>query len=281
MSEATLVKPPAGRAGGAGARVAAVLLALLSGVLAAMAGARAAEPFAPDPDLAAVAAAAYPGAPYAVEADPFRHDEPAWLRFMMARDDPVPTWWLAPREQPATADIGRYRAAARDRFAAAGWRVEDGDPDGMAFRAVRGDVRADFHADIMDPDGPHTFVDVRKLQAWWVTAAAVLCGLAGAAAAWLLVGWVARRTAGRSPRARALVREATVVGLVLAAPLFAQTALAVLTGATMNHHGLPFGDLVIAWARWLAVPALVLGVAVVAVAATSTPLRAPSSDRGT
>ncbi len=281
MSEATLVKPPAGRAGGAGARVAAVLLALLSGVLAAMAGARAAEPFAPDPDLAAVAAAAYPGAPYAVEADPFRHDEPAWLRFMMARDDPVPTWWLAPREQPATADIGRYRAAARDRFAAAGWRVEDGDPDGMAFRAVRGDVRADFHADIMDPDGPHTFVDVRKMQAWWVTAAAVLCGLAGAAAAWLLVGWVARRTAGRSPRARALVREATVVGLVLAAPLFAQTALAVLTGATMNHHGLPFGDLVIAWARWLAVPALVLGVAVVAVAATSTPLRAPSSDRGT
>ncbi len=279
MTAAITASPPAARAAGAGARVAAVLLALLFGVLAAMAGARAAGPLAPDPDLAAVAAAAYPAAPYAVEADPFRHEEPAWLRFMMARDDPVPSWWVAPREQPATADIGRYRAEARDRFAAAGWRVEDGRPDSMAFRAVRGDVRADFHADVMEPDGPHTFVDVRKLPAWWVTAIAALCGLAGALAAWLLVGWVARRTAGRSPRARGFVREATVVGLVLAAPLFAQTALAVLNGATQDHHGLPFGDLVIGWARWLAVPALVLGLAVVAVAAA--PVRAPSSDRGT
>ncbi|MFI7602643.1 hypothetical protein [Actinoplanes sp. NPDC049681] len=244
---------------GTGVRVAAVLLALVAGVLAARIGARAADALAPAPDLQAVAAVAYPGTPVSIEKDLFpADDEPAVLSFLMARDDVEPTRIISP-QVPATGAVGPYREQARARIAAAGWSIGEGIPDGgMAFDAAKGGVRFAFHADAAE-GGVATFADVRRLQPWWVTAIALLCGLAGA---WLGVAatrWTARRTGPRGDGTRAFVRELTVIALVLMIPLWVRTVLQLAADATgTTPVTLPAGDLLLGLARWPAALAVLL-----------------------
>lgn len=254
-----------------GARIAGVLAALLLGALAALAGARAANALAPDPDVQAIAAMVYPGTPTVSEHDPWAfaaEDEPGWLRFLKGRDNAVEQWSAGPRDQAILFDNEAYRDAARQRVEAAGWTTHDGIPDSLAFWATRGDVRFDFYADVMHapeiPTGIHTNIYVMKLQPWWATVIALLGGLAGAAAGWLLAGWVGRRGAVHSNARRAFIREGTLIAFVLAGPLWLQSGWLV-TGAAARTD-LPEIPLVLELARWPAVPALLLFLVVIAVA---------------
>ncbi|GAB2622284.1 hypothetical protein Aab01nite_76440 [Paractinoplanes abujensis] len=224
-------------------------LALLGAVLFGLPGAllahTGAETRQADPDPRAAAAVVYPGQALAVEEDPFRVDQAAWLRFMMARETRAPMVGPAP---PATADV----AAARARADAAGWHTADGPPDMYDFEATKGDVRLLVYRD---------FTNVVKQDAWWVTALTVLGGLAGAAlGAWLtLAAW--RSSRRRTPRSRTVIRETAVVGAALLLPLLAQTGLKLFS---VTEPDLPYSaQLLIELARWPAVLGLLLLAAAV------------------
>jgi hypothetical protein len=267
--------------GRAGARIAGVLAALLLGALTALAGARVANAVATDPEVDAIAAMVYPGTPVVSEHDPWAfaaEDEPGWLRFLKGRDNAVEQWSAAPRDQAILSDNEAYRAAARQRVEAAGWTTHDGVQDSLAFWATKGDVRFDFYADVMQapeiPTGIHTNVYVMKLQPWWATVIALLGGLAGAWAGWLLAGWVSRRGAAHSSARRAFIREGTLIAFVLSSPLWLQTVLLVAGAATRTD--LPAIPLVGELARWPAVPALLLFLVVIAVAVRPAAPHPPS-----
>ncbi|MEV4637740.1 hypothetical protein AB0J80_10340 [Actinoplanes sp. NPDC049548] len=264
----TVTAGPAPARAATAVRVAAVLLALVAGGLAARVGERAAGTLAPAPDLGAVAAVAYPGTPVSTEPDFFpADDEPAWLRLLNARDDREPTSMISP-QGPTTGAVEPYRAQARTAIAAAGWTIGAGIPDGgMAFSATKGGVRFALHADPADGGGISTFVVVERLQPWWVTMVALLCGLAGAWLGWTVTGWAARRAAERGDRTRASVRELTLVALVLLVPLWVRTVLQ-LAGDAFGTRPveLPVGDLLLALARWPAAVAVLMLTAALVVA---------------
>ncbi|MET0491750.1 MAG: hypothetical protein ABW000_01335 [Actinoplanes sp.] len=263
-----------------GARIAGVLAALLLGALTALAGARIANAVAPDPDVDAIAAMVYPGTPVVAEHDPWAfaaEDEPGWLRFLKGRDNDVEQWSAGPRDQAILFDNEAYRAAARQRVTDAGWTTHDGIQDSLAFWAVKGDVRFDFYADVMHapeiPTGIHTNVYVMKVQPWWATLVSLLGGLTGAWAGWLLAGWVSRRAAPHSSARRTVIREGTVIAFVLASPLWLQTVLLVVGGATRTE--VPEIPVVGGLARWPAGPALLLFLVVIAVAVRPAAPRPP------
>ncbi|MBL7258589.1 hypothetical protein [Paractinoplanes lichenicola] len=223
----------------------ALLGAVLFGLPIALLAHSGAEALQPDPDPRTAAAVVYPGQALAVEEDPFRADQAAWLRFMMARETGAPMVTSAP---PAPVDT----AAARARADAAGWQTADGPPDMYDFEATKGDVRLLVYSD---------FTNVLKQDAWWVTALTILAGLAGAAlGAWLTLA--ARRLSQRkTPRTRTVIRETAVVGAALLFPVLVQTVLKLFGVA---EPALPYSaQLLIELARWPAVLGLLLLAAAV------------------
>ncbi|MBM2614703.1 hypothetical protein JIG36_03935 [Actinoplanes sp. LDG1-06] len=220
--------------------VLALLGAVLFGLPAALLGRGVAEAGQPDPDPAATVAVLYPGQAIAVEKDPFRADQAAWLRFMMDRRDGAP---MAAPSPNAPLDT----TTARARVEAEGWQTSDGPPDTYAFSATRGEVRLDVYSD---------FTTVHKQAAWWVIALTIVAGLAGAVlGAWLTLS--ARRLARhKTPRSRTVIRETAVVGVALLVPLLVQTALNLFGVVDLT---LPYSaQLLVELARWPAVLGILL-----------------------
>jgi hypothetical protein len=236
------------RTAGTGARVAAVLAALVLGLLAAKLASRA---LPVEPDTAAVAAVAYPNTAVHTERDPFRiDDEPGWVSFLSARDDAPAQWMVAPRVQPVAAAETQWRASARQRFTDAGWTIGDGIPDSVAFFATKDNTRAAVYGNVMDPDGFNTFTDVGAVQPWWVSLIALGGGVAGGLLGWLAAGWTARRAARRSSAGRAGVRELTVIGFVLLLPFTAQTAIQLVADASRAEQPWQPSSTLLDLSRW-------------------------------
>jgi hypothetical protein len=233
----------------------ALVAAALVGLPAALAAAHLARSAQTEPDARAVAAAVYPGVPAEVDDDPFRADDtPAWLRFMNGRTDAAAPS-VSPRDQPAGTEQGLI-AATRDRLATDGWRIGPGITDSYAFTATRGHTEVEFYAWDSDPDGLSTWAEIGTVPAWWVTAVAILAGLAGTAfGGWLIRAGV-RRLRERSPRARTVIRETVVVGVVLVVPALIQAT---------GWEPAGTASVLIAYARW---PALLGLLSMVAVAVT-------------
>jgi hypothetical protein len=61
--------------------------------------------------------------------------------------------------------------------------------------------------------------DVTRVPPWWLITIGLIGWLGGAAAGWLITGWVSRRTERAGAAVRSLTREPVVVALVLATPL--------------------------------------------------------------
>ncbi|XVU28929.1 hypothetical protein ACQPZJ_18270 [Actinoplanes sp. CA-054009] len=230
-------------------RIALVLLAaVLIGLPAALAAGYAARTAQPGPDPAAVGAVVYPGAPVAVDDDPAGYaGRSAFLRFMNN------TWGdagssVAPRHQP-TGSPERLIAETRARLSADGWRIGPGRTDSYAFTAAKGPAAISFYAADFDPIGLNTWTSVTKRPAWWVVAADVAGGLAGAVLGGLLGLWAMRRWEARAPRARSAVGVTAFVGVLLVLPAYVQAS------------GLSVPDnfsLIISYARWPALLGIVL-----------------------
>ena len=235
----------------------ALVAALLLGLPAALLARDAAGALQTAPDPVAVGAVVYPGAPLVVTADPFASDRPAWLRFMMAQNR-APAPEVRPRNRPAGTAPPLIQAT-RQRLAAAGWEIEEGIPDSLAFAATKDDVRVAFYAFDMDPVGLDTFTTVSTQPSWWTQRAALGGGVLGALAGIWLARWARRRFATKQARARTAIRETTVVGVALVVPALVQSVVR-WSGTTWEPAGSSSVTLVLGYARWPAA----LGVALLA-----------------
>jgi hypothetical protein len=234
-----------------GAILTALLVAAVLGLGVALTALRIGLAVQPQPALGAVAELVYPGLAVSTTTDPFPDDRPAWLAFMAADDGPADPE-IAPRDQPALA--ASLIAPTRDRLAAAGWHIGPGQPDSLAFSAVRGDVRLDFYA--FDKD---TFTVVRRHPTASTIAVAGVAGPAAAVLGWWLCTSGVRRIRRIGSGARTAVRETTVIGLVLILPAAFQTAL------TLGGWNPPqWAELVVRYARWPAALGLLLLLAAAA-----------------
>ena len=242
----------------------ALVAALLLGLPAALLARDAAGALQTAPDPVAVGAVVYPGAPLVVTADPFASDRPAWLRFMMAQNR-APAPEVRPRNRPAGTAPPLIQAT-RQRLAAAGWEIEEGIPDSLAFAATKDGVRVAFYAFDMDPVGLDTFTTVSTQPSWWTQRAALGGGVLGALAGIWLARWARRRFATKQARARTAIRETTVVGVALVVPALVQSVVR-WSGSTWEPAGSSSVTLVLGYARWpAALGAVLLVGAVVALA---------------
>jgi hypothetical protein len=228
-----------GRPGSRAVVVAAALTAVLVGFLGAAGCARLAWQGARDlPDDSRAAAITQVALPDAAPASMRRNDG------LFFYDDPTNAWtpvFGADDYSPgrveylfnATSATGDHRAfaeAATDRFRSAGWqvgevRVGDGQNYGVGstFWARKNGLTVEL-ADEVDVT-PSVNLTIVRTEPWWVLPAAVLGGLAGMLAGWLLAGWVSRRTAGRHPAFQVgagLFWVAAIVGML---PSFALSVL--------------------------------------------------------
>ena len=125
-------------------------------------------------------------------------------------------YWV--KHTPATRDVDAFTAGARDRLAAAGWRIHGeivataSGPDEITpsrsaeFLATRGGLVLSFYATVWgnrapwDSDGAASFTLSRSAPAW-LWSFTVAGALLGALAGWLAVGWASRRAAPGTARA--------------------------------------------------------------------------------
>ena len=194
--------------------VAAVLVSLVTAVLGAFAAEAVAWPATPAvPDLRAVAPAVFPGQAAQEYRDGYMIVPAAGRReYFTGTDDEdrygSQSLWLS---LPPATDTSAWSAGARDRLEAGGWRYRGGGAE--SFWLTRNGYAIELGLEESDAS-----VTVVRTMPWWMVAAVVLAGLAGAAGGWLLTGWVSRRTERRSGLLRSGVTTLTSTVLVLMIP---------------------------------------------------------------
>jgi hypothetical protein len=133
-------------------------------------------------------------------------------------------------------DFRAWTAQAASRLAAAGWDVGTitamndhyvdgrvGDQYGTRLDVTKDGltVHLETSTEVSDvaPGNFDVSAQATRVPPWWLIALGLIGWLLGAAAGWLITGWVSRRTERAGAGMRSLTREPVVVALVPATPL--------------------------------------------------------------
>jgi membrane protein YqaA with SNARE-associated domain len=228
-----------GRPGSIGVVVAAVLVSLVTGYLAAAAVAavawQATPAFADRPALSTVL---FPNQVVEERTDSSRVvSVQGWRGHLTGSEwrDSYGRQYLKVR-QPAGTDLTAWMEQARTRLTTAGWDYRDGDntANEQQFWAVRDGYAVSLLAVNWSDGVPETSAALVRTQPWWLTALALAGGGLGAVLGWFLTGWVSRRTEHRGRAVRRTVTMLTSVVLVLMAPFWAEGTYIFISDATVR-----------------------------------------------
>jgi len=251
------LRPPTGF----GYRLIVVLLAVFTAILGIALAGRAAPAGAPTEQQAlAAAGVAVPGAPHRVAGPAAACQQcPTWDSGPLARADYVAVFY-----DPAPDDVAALMGRARDRLAAAGWRVDrdvvvDEDSGDYSIRASKGGIalslrgtpaRVYLDKDLARPDPEQTTVSVVVTRGFSSVDGGVLGAgfLGGLLIGWLLGVWLVRRFRRHRAAFRTALALAALPVLLLAVVVDGivlewSTALTVLGGWSWRYLTAPAGSM--------------------------------------